>query len=101
MLLVLRTLPRGVRVGKEDLGIPLLYLGEVSKLAAIVHSDGFKDLREVLSVLITEGVHELHHRPAGLAVDTEGKVGLRFFSNRENTTDSLPARFPITVSPSQ
>lgn len=47
--LVLRTLPGGVRVGEENLAAPVLHLGEVSELAAVVHSNGFKDLREVLS----------------------------------------------------
>ena len=87
--LVLRTLPGGVRVGKEDLGTPLLYLGEDSKLVAIVHSEGFKDLRAVLSVLIMEGVHELHHRLAGLAVNTEDKVGLRFSSSAHYTAPGV------------
>lgn len=53
--------------------------GEVSKLAAIVYSNGFKDLREMLSILIMEGIHELHHCLTGLAVNTEGKVGLGLF----------------------
>lgn len=47
--LVLRTLLGGVRVGEENLAAPVLHLGEVSELAAVVHSNGFKDLREVLS----------------------------------------------------
>ena len=64
-------------MGEENLAAPVLHLGEVSKLAAVVHSDGFKDLREVFSVLIMEGVHEIHHRLAGFARDTECKVGFR------------------------
>ena len=52
-------------------------MGEVSELAAVVHSDGFKDLREVLSIFIMEGVHEIHHRFTGFARDTECKVGFR------------------------
>src|SRR5699024_2618827 len=75
--LVLRTLPGGVRVGEENLGAPILHLSEVSELAAVVHSNGFKDLREVLCVLIMEGVHEIHHRLTGFARDTERKVGFR------------------------
>ena len=64
-------------MGEENLAAPVLHLGEVSELAAIVHSNGFKDLREVFSVLIMEGVHEIHHRLAGFARDTECKVGFR------------------------
>lgn len=75
--LVLRTLPGGVRVGEENLAAPVLHLGEVSEPAAVVHSNGFKDLREVFSVLIMEGVHEIHHRLTGFARDTERKVGFR------------------------
>ena len=43
-------------MGEENLAAPVLHLGEVSELAAVVHSNGFKDLREVFSVLIMEGV---------------------------------------------
>lgn len=75
--LVLRTLPGGVRMGEENLAAPVLHLGEVSELAAVVHGNGFKDLREVLSVLIMEGVHEIHHRLTGFTRDTERKVGFR------------------------
>ena len=39
-------------MGEENLAAPVLHLGEVSELAAVVHSNGFKDLREVFSVLI-------------------------------------------------
>lgn len=49
--LVLRTLPDGVWVGEEDLGAPLLHLGEVSELVALVQSNGFKDLRKVFTDL--------------------------------------------------
>ena len=79
MSLVLRVLSGGVRMGEEDFGSPLLHLGEVSELAAVVHSNGFKDLREVLAVLIMEGVHEAHHRLTGLSGDAERKVGLGLF----------------------
>ena len=51
MSLVLRTLPDGVWVGEEDLGAPLLHLGEVSELVALVQSNGFKDLRKVFTDL--------------------------------------------------
>lgn len=52
-------------MGEKDLGVPLPHLGEVSELTAVVHSNGFKDLREVLAVLIMEGVHDVHHRFTG------------------------------------
>lgn len=59
---------------KKTLLPPVLHLGEVSELAAkIVHGNGFKDLREVLSVLIMEGVHEIHHRLTGFTRDTNAR----------------------------
>ena len=64
--LVLRTLPGGVWVGEENLAAPVLHLGEVSELAAVVHSNGFKDLREVFSVICADSEWSM----ASLPLDT-------------------------------
>ena len=67
--LVLRTFPRGVWVGEVDLRPPGFHLSEVSKLTAVVHGNGLKDLCEVVCVLVVKAVHGSHHGPAGLGWD--------------------------------
>ena len=52
--LVLGTLPGCVGMSEEGFAAPVLHLGEVSELAAVVHRNGLKDLREVFSILVME-----------------------------------------------
>ena len=51
--LVLRTLPGGVRMGEENLAAPVLHLGEVSELAAVVNSSFYIFFNSCTSMFIT------------------------------------------------
>ena len=66
-------------MGEEDFGAPVLHLGEVSKLASIIHCNSLENLREMIAKLFVESVHEPNHRLAGLAGDAERKISLSLF----------------------
>ena len=85
-------------MGEIDLTAPLFNLGETRELRAVVHGNGLKDLRELVSKLFLEQLHGTQNGAGIFAGNLEGNVVLRFLLQQG---ESLPAFLPTTVLPSQ
>lgn len=74
MALVLRAFPPGIGIDEVDLSAPLLHLGKILELRAVVCSDGLEYPAELIAVIGSKTVHGLHDRFTGLAGDAHGNV---------------------------
>ena len=66
------------RDGEVDLAAPVFSLGETGELRAVVHGNGLKDLRELVSKLFLEQLHGTQPGVSVLAGNMEGDVVFRF-----------------------
>ena len=78
-------------MGEVDLRPPGFHLRKVRELTTVIHSNGLKNLCEVVSVLVVKAAHGLHHSLAGLGRDAQRKVGFRLLLQQGKNNSLIPS----------
>ena len=81
-------------MGEVDLAAPVLNLGEAGELRAVVHGNGLKDLRELVSKLFLEQLQGTQNGVRVPAGNLEGDVVFRFLL-QQGEDNGLLASLPV------